>query len=175
MNTAPKQAAFNPLEFVTEEPSQYFADGKRFVVDCDRMYQAVVAAIASGDVCSTPDEEHYRGKLRRARSLTDGLKDALAECGEREQEIDQDVLVGGTTLEDGSVSGGRTERRKVKVKIPVLPCEQLAADRLAARAIVLETARLWFTNELQHAVGGKIEVRLTRSLRWKLGVNDVVV
>lgn len=161
---------FDPMDFVKTEPAR--AEGAtRFVVDLDAMYPAVIAAMLGGEKCSTPDAAHYARKIARAASLKQGCIDAMAECSVSKVRQLQNVLVGATTLEDGSVIGGKPEQRDVLMEVPVAPHETLEHDRLVARAVVLETARLWFTNELCHKAGGKIEVRLPNVKRWKLGVD----
>jgi hypothetical protein len=163
------QKPFDPLAFTTAEPPKHGSD-KRFRVDLDAMYPAVVAAIAAGAQCSTPDKGKYGGLIRRAGRDQQALADALAECGQVEVEQDQEVIVGGTPLADGSIAGGKRETRPVKVTLPQLPCEALPPERLIARAFVLEAARKWFTNELHHACACTLEIYLPNVPRWKLGV-----
>ena len=164
---------FDPMDFVKEVPPRRGAD-RRFEVDADKCYPAVVAAIKEGMQCSTPDAIKYNPLIQRARKQQQGLEDALAEVVEVEREGEQEVILGGETImgEDGPMTvGGRREKRLVKIKIPQLPCEQLPAERLLGRALILEIARKWFTNELRCAAEGSIEVYWSNSPRWRLGVS----
>jgi hypothetical protein len=176
-----EKRAFDPLQFVEEEEPRRGSD-KRFVVNADTLYPVIVAAIEAGAKCSTPDASKYDPLLRRARQDSQALADALAECGTQEVEQTQEVIVGGTLLADGSVAGGKREQRPVRVTLPVLPCEALPSERLLARALVLEIARKWFTNELQHALparsdGGQwsLELYWPNQPRWKLGIASDVL
>lgn len=167
---------FDVMSIVREEPSRVLDGARRFSVDASILYPMVIRAIADGKRCSTPDANHYNPRIAKAKSFTQAMDDAVAECQYRDDAISQQVLVGAEVMPDGTVIGGAYENRVTTVRVPVLPCEFLPADRRSARAYVLEVARLWFTNELQHAIECPLELHITGDgcHRWRLGCSVTI-
>lgn len=151
---------FDPLKLAKREDREQ-RDRQGYdlwcVVDPEVMYPAVLAAIQEGK--QKPTEERHQLLVAQARGMTQALADALLPAGVREETASEEVTRGGKLL----------KRRDVKVKIPVPPAETLPAERRAARANVLEIARLWFTNELHHAIEQTpMGVHILKNVRWKL-------
>lgn len=88
---------------------------------------------------------------------------------------DRSQVVDGELVKDEDAEHYRRALARVR-KLPpqafedaLEPALALDTSRRADRAEVLETARLWFTNELQRAVAGPIGVHLVDNpQRWKL-------
>jgi hypothetical protein len=158
---AKKQATpsmpFNPLDFVetedrSAEEARYEGPPRTwYSVDPDRLYPAMIeliragakptdrSQVVDGELVKDLDAEKYRGDLARVRvSYAKHLDDALLPL------VEQD---------DGP---------------PLPPAMALDQHRRAIRADILETARLWFTNELARAVGKPIGLHILKSVRWKL-------
>lgn len=152
--------SFDPLKLATrEEREQRGRQGYDlwFVVDPDLMYPAVLAAIKAGD--QKPREDRHVQLVAQARQMTQALADALLPARHVEKEADELVTRDGQVL----------KARKVKVKVALPVASELPPERRAARAHVLEVARLWFTNELHHAVEQKpMGLHILKNERWRL-------
>lgn len=146
----------NPLDFAqaedrTESEARFASPPRKwFAVDPDRMFPAVIGLIRAG-AKPTDRSGLVDGELVRDEDAAKYLRD-LARVSHATQALD-DALLPLVERAEGD---------------PLPPAETLDAPRRAARAAVLETARLWFTNELQRAVGGPIGVHILKRERWRL-------
>ena len=151
-----KSKAFSPLDLVEVEDratpeAREGPPRKWFVVDPDVMYPAVIAAIVAGVMPSDRsqvidgklEEDHDAGHYRRA----------LTRVRVHYKNHIDDALLPLVEQAEGP---------------PLSPVCGLDPHRRAIRADILEVARLWFTNELQRAVGGPIGLHILKSERWTL-------